>query len=136
MNDESRIQAIRDEMLHRNPGSQLEPLSNDELRSLNSRFPDIPDHLIEFFRVIGCGRVGQSRYMIYDLLSPDEIWDETTSAQLDGVFLIGDDFAGTHEAYHTTKNWEFGSISAGGRYEPYSDHRTFLDFAEDWFCKD
>jgi hypothetical protein len=92
--------------------------------------------LKEFFTQFGFGRIGDSAYMIYDLLSPTEIWDAETAAPLDGVVLIGDDFAGTHEAYHTKRGWEFGSVSGSGTYSAHDKYRNIIEFIEDWYCTD
>jgi hypothetical protein len=88
-----------------------------------------------FFREIGCGRIGSSNYMIYDLLGPDKVYDPETAARLDGVFLIGDDFAGNNEAYDRRKSWKFGGIGGNGRFSPHRQYATFIDFIEDWFGK-
>jgi hypothetical protein len=92
--------------------------------------------LLEFFKEFGCGRIGNSRYMLYDLISPDEIFDPVTATGLEGVVLIGDDFAGDHEAYNTKSDWQFGTVGGGGRFSPHSRYRDIVDFIEDWFATD
>src|SRR5262249_11966390 len=111
-----RLQRMKSVLLERYPESRLEPLTAKAIARLKKEFPDIPVHLVRFFEVIGCGCIGQSRYMIYDLLSPKGIFDDRTAATLEGVVLIGDDFAGCHEAYDTRSRWRFGSVGGGGRF--------------------
>jgi hypothetical protein len=120
----------------RYPESQLEPLTAREIAQVKKRFPDLPAHLVKFFEAIGCGRIGASRYMIYDLHSPEDIFDEQTAAGLEGVFLIGDDFAGTHEAYDTRSNWRFGSVGGAGTFQPHTEYATFIDFLEAWYVNE
>ena len=103
---------------------------------LTGQFPDVPAHLIDFFSQIGCGSIGDSMYMIYGLIEPEEIFDKETAAGLQGVVLIGDDFAGHHEAYDRRSRWTFGSVRSGGGFQRHVKYRTFIDFIEEWFAKD
>lgn len=128
-----KLRKIRDVILERFPESRLKPLTATNLAKLKKTFPDIPAHIVKFFETVGCGCIGQSRYMIYDLHSPQGIFDKETAAYLEGVVLIGDDFAGTHEAYDTRSKWRFGSVGAGGRFQPHSRYANFVDFIEAWY---
>jgi hypothetical protein len=75
--------------------------------------------------------------MIYDLMSPAEVFDEADTANLVGIVLIGDDFAGHHEAYDTQAKWRFGKVGSRCRFEPYGGiYEDFLDFMEKWFVTD
>jgi hypothetical protein len=121
--------------LERFPESRLEPLSPSGLVNLKTRFPDIPEHLLAFFEIIGCGCIGRSRYMIYDLIDAGEIFGKRPAADLEGIVLVGDDFAGCHEAYATRAEWRFGKVGGAGRFEPHVSYANFIDFIEDWFVK-
>jgi hypothetical protein len=50
--------------------------------------------------------------------------------------LIGDDFAGQHEAYDTKGRWRFGTVGSSGRFEPYTEYKDFVDFIERWFAEE
>ena len=91
---------------------------------------------MDFFRIIGCGRIGKSRYQIYDLLSPMDIYDEQTAAELEGIFLVGDDFAGNCEAYDTRDKWQFGSVGSSGTFQPHPLYKNFVEFIEAWYAMD
>jgi hypothetical protein len=131
-----RLERIRATILQRLPESRLEPLSAVEINAFKSRLPDIPSHLASFFEVIGCGTIGRSRYKLYGLISPRGIFDDQTASTLPGVVLIGDDFAGRHEAYDSLANWRFGSVGGNGRFQPHTQYETVIDFIEDWYAKE
>src|SRR5689334_1962729 len=103
-----------------------------ELASFVEQYPDLPDHLRQLFTVVGIGAIGSSRYMIHGVLDPEEVYDSETAADLAGVVLVGDDFAGNCEAYDTTRGWKFGSIGSMGEFNGngYSD---FIAFLEAWY---
>jgi hypothetical protein len=130
MND--RLEQIRSAILAKLPGSDLRPLSAAELTGLVRRYPDLPEHLRQLFAVVGVGAIGASRYMIHGLLDPDEVYDPDTAAALAGVVLVGDDFAGTCEAYDTKRGWKFGSIGATGEFDA-NGYGDFIDFLESWY---
>src|SRR3712207_6255586 len=96
-----RLKAIKAVLQQRFPESRLTPWTAAELAALKLRFPEVPTHLVNFFEVIGSGTIGPSRYRISELDSPDGIFDDETAAALDGIVLIGDDFAGGMDAYDT-----------------------------------
>jgi hypothetical protein len=56
-----RLAALRLLISERFPESRLEPLSSDEFAAIKQQYPDIPDHLLDFYRTVGNGRVGKSR---------------------------------------------------------------------------
>lgn len=125
-----RIRKLKIALHERYPESRLDPLNADAISRLQSRLPKIPAYLLQFFAEIGCGSIGESRYMIHDHIPPGDVFDEEIALKLEGVLLIGDDFAGTCEAYD---KWTFGSIGSRGEFKPHSEYATFLDFLEDWF---
>jgi hypothetical protein len=118
------------------PGSRLDVLTDDKLETLLSRLPGVPAHLLLFFEKFGCGRIGNSRYMLYPLISPVGIFDKKTATSLHDVLLIGDDFAGCHEAYRIGRRWEFGTVGDNGRFTPHSKYANILDLIEDWFTNE
>jgi hypothetical protein len=109
--------------------SDLTPMSDTEIAEMQANNAAIPQHLLDFYRVIGTGRIGSSRYMIHDLLPPSDIYDPETSATLGAVVIVGDDFAGNCEAYDPGSTWSFGSIDSSGAFETMGDdHPTIVDW--------
>jgi hypothetical protein len=98
-------------------------------------YPTMPEHLLVFCEEFGAGCIGYSRYMLYPLIDPDEVYDEITAKELAGVVLIGDDFAGTVDGYDTNSDeWRFGSINSTGRFIADDHDRTIIDLLEKWFA--
>jgi hypothetical protein len=131
-----RINRIRDVIRERFPESRLDPLTDKQLAAVKKRHPKVPAQVLEFFAVVGCGSIGPSRYMIYDLIDASEIFGQGSTENLDGIVLIGDDFAGHHEAYDTKGRWRFGTVGGSGRFQPHPVYRDFLQFIERWFVED
>jgi hypothetical protein len=128
------MQKLRDEILANHPKSRLKPKTAAEMKQLLARHPKMPAHLRHFFSQVGCGSIGDSRYMIYALISPAGIFDEQTAAGLKGILLVGDDFAGTHEAYDTRgRSWRFGSVGASGKFRVCKKPKDFPAFIADWY---
>ena len=131
-----RLNRIRDVILDRFPESRLKPLTDKQLALVKRRHPKVPAQVLEFFKVVGCGCIGSSRYMIYALINAVDIFGKGCEEDLDGIVLIGDDFAGHHEAYNTKDKWKFGKVGGGGRFQPHTAYRDFLNFIEQWFVED
>jgi len=75
--------------------------------------------------------------MIHCLVDPDEIYDAETATSLQGVLIVGDDFAGNCEALDAANGWQFGSIGCEGCFEAYDDvYSSFTDFLQKWFVDD
>jgi len=118
----------------REPGTSFIPVENEWIDSVVTRFPGIPEDLRRLYESHGYGSIGDSKYMIQCLLEPDEIYDAETASALDGVLIVGDDFAGHCEAYDAANGWVFGSIGSDGIFEPYEEtYSSFTDFLEKWF---
>jgi hypothetical protein len=130
-----RLNLIRDVIRARFPESRLEPLTDKQIAAIKQRHPRVPAQVLDFFKVVGCGSIGPSRYMIYDLIDAVEIFGEGSAADLDGIVLIGDDFSGHHEAYDTNSKWRFGTVGSSGRFQPQVAYRDFLEFIERWFVE-
>jgi hypothetical protein len=128
------MQKLRDAILANHPKSRLKPKTAAEMKQLLSKHPKMPAHLRDFFSQVGCGSIGDSRYMIYGLISPAGIFDEETARGLQGVLLVGDDFAGTHEAYDTRGgSWQFGTVGGSGKFQPSKEPKDFVAFITDWY---
>ena len=128
------MQKLRDAILANHPKSRLKPMTAAEMKKLLSQHPKMPAHLRDFFSQVGCGSIGDSRYMIYDLVSPEDIFDEETAAGLKGILLVGDDFAGSHEAYDTRgRSWQFGSVGDSGTFHVCKKPKDFPAFIADWY---
>src|SRR5436853_4756376 len=105
-----RLHKLRSTILAELPASDITPLTDADLAKLVERHPDLPEYLRQLFSVVGVGRIVDGRYMIHGLLDPEEVYDPETASTLNGIVLVGDDFAGTCEAYDTKHGWRFGSI--------------------------
>lgn len=74
--------------------------------------------------------------MLYNLIAPSFVFERQTAAELAGIVLIGDDFAGRHEAYDVRQNsWVFGMVGSNGRFSPHNKYSSIIDFIEAWFAK-
>jgi hypothetical protein len=92
-------------------------------------YPNMPADLRDFFAIIGSGTIGRSRYKIHALLTPEDVYDEETAEALEGIVIVGDDFAGYCDAYDTRgKAWVFGGINENGQFEPSPNSASFLEF--------
>ena len=121
-----RLHRIRDVIRERFPESRLELLTEEQLAAVKRQQPKAPAKVLKFFEIVGCGLIGPSRYMVYALIDATEIFGQRNVGELDGVVLIGDDFAGHHEAYDTKHGWRFGTVGGSGRFEPHTVYRDFL----------
>jgi hypothetical protein len=131
-----RLSRIRDVIRERFPESRLKPLTDKKLAAVKRRHPKVPAQVLDFFKEVGCGSIGSSRYMIYDLIDAVDIFGKSSAEDLDGIVLIGDDFSGHHEAYDTKNKWRFGKVGGGGQFQPHTTYRDFLEFIEKWFIED
>lgn len=114
-------------------GSDFERLSNHQLDSILQKYPNMPQSLIMLYKIIGVGCIGESKYMIHYPTEPEEIYDKETCADLEKIVVVGDDFAGTCEAYKMEPYaWVFGYISMG-EFEKHDKADSFVDFLNDWF---
>src|ERR1700722_5347811 len=120
-----RLNRIRGVIRERFPESRLEPLTDKQLADVKRRHPKAPDQVLDFFKVVGCGSIGASRYMIYALIDAVEIFGVGSAADLDGIVLIGDDYTGHHEAFDTKAKWRFGTVGGNGQFQPHTFYRDF-----------
>ncbi|WP_417503148.1 hypothetical protein [Marinobacter sp.] len=90
--------------------SDFMPVKAELIDSLEEKYPGVPADLKQLYETLGYGSIGHSHYMIHVPTEPTEIYDEETAAELSGVIIVGDDFAGYCEAYDTRNDWEFGYI--------------------------
>ena len=131
-----RVQSLRRTILRSKPESQLQPVKAEILATLQREYPTIPEHLLIFFEDFGAGCIGDSNYSIYPLIDPDDVYDEVTAAELKGIVLIGDDFAGTVDGYDTNEaGWRFGLIGSSGKFEPAENRTSIIDLLEEWYAK-
>ena len=94
-------------------------------------YPNIPGNLKYLYEKLGYGSIG-GRYTIHALIEPDEIYDSETAKCLNGIVIVGDDFAGNCDAYDTKADWQFGSIGHDGVFEP-DEEDDFISFLTGWF---
>ncbi len=113
---DSNLNRLRQLISAQYPDSQLEPISDHHLQSLQNTYPNVPAHLVAFYRHIGCGGIGRGRYMIHFATEPSEIYDEQTAADLGNVLIVGDNYAGDCDGYNVDHDWAFGAIDSCGSF--------------------
>lgn len=130
----TRTEKLRDAIRAIHPASRLEPLAGDRLARLLAKYPALPTHLRELFTTVGVGEIGRGRYMIHALLSPRDVYDAEQANALTGIVLVGDDFAGTCEAYDTRQSpWQFGSVGSNGVFSASESRADFVEFLTEWY---
>ena len=109
--------------------SDFMPVKAELIDSLEEKYSGVPADLKQLYETLGYGSIGHSHYMIHVPTEPTEIYDEETAAELSGVIIVGDDFAGYCEAYDTRNDWEFGYIGGDGVFETHApEFESFTDF--------
>lgn len=104
--------------------------SEEKIRSEIKEYPNAPLDYIDFLREVGYGDIGDGYYMIYSgLITPENIFDELTAKQLDGVLFFGDDFNGYCGGFLTTNGWKL--IEDDGSCDLYMPEKTFEEFIRD-----
>jgi len=119
--------------LRRIDGSSFDPVKEAWIDAAEKRYPGMPEDLRDLYHQLGYGRIGNSRYMIHAMVAPGDIYDEETADSLRGVIVVGDDFAGTCEAYDAAHGWVFGSIGSDGRFERNDKCRSLVEFLLQWY---
>ncbi len=116
------------------PGGQLEKLkrvSPSAIAQLRISYPQLPSDYIAFLEEIGCGEVGNGAYVIYGgVLEPDEIYDEVTAEELQGVLLFGDDMQGYCSGFATKEDWIIVEIDPTDM-SCIESFQSFADFVRD-----
>ena len=128
---------LREHLVGHYPESTLKLMTDDQRTALLNEFPGLPSDYVQFLSEVGSGTIGDSRYSIYGgPMEPSFIFDQITAAGLQDVVLIGDDFAGGHEAIRFEDSGAvFGTVdSLDGRFEP-DEGETFTSFIVSWFAK-
>lgn len=116
------------------PATSFIPVKPEWIALADEKYPGMPVDLRRLYNRYGYGSIGDSLYTIHCLLEPKDIYDQVTARNLDGVVIVGDDFAGNCEAYNAANNWQFGSIGDDCKFEPYgSAYLSFTDFLYKWF---
>ncbi len=115
------------------PDSKFYTVEDKWIEDIEKIYPNIPSDLKYLFKKIGYGSVGDSSYMIHVPMEPDEVYDDATAKELEGILIVGDDFMGSCEAYNTKKGWAFGCIGSDGLFKEYgSEIESFVDFLINW----
>lgn len=126
---------LRAHILKSMPKSRLKLVGSDQMQGLLSQTPWLPANYLEFLMQVGFGTIGDGRYSIYQgPIQPDFIFDGETARSLGSVVLIGDDFAGTHEAFLRSGDISvFGSVdSSRPRFQPHT-HSGMFEFIHEWY---
>lgn len=127
----SKVDIIIKTINEKFPDSSFLKVASDDFKNIEQQFGKIPPELKELYTKLGYGGIGDSYFRMHLFLEPSDIYDADTAQALDGILIIGDDFAGTCYAYDTKHNWIFGYIDTDGTFEHllgiYSD---FIDFLE------
>ena len=131
------VDEVMSQILRKEPATSLMPVKEEWLAAADESFPGMPEQLRRLYTQFGYGSIGESRYMIHCLLEPSDVYDPVTAEGLNGILIVGDDFAGNCEAYDAANSWRFGSIDKRGEFEPYGhDYSSFIAFLERWFVND
>lgn len=126
---------LRDHILRTYPKSRLNRLLIEQRNAILSRAPWLPSAYLVFLEQVGYGTIGDGRYSIYQgPVQPDFVFDEETARSLGNVVLLGDDFAGTHEAFAWSGEVaQFGYVdSSRPKFEPHT-HAGLFEFVKDWY---
>jgi len=77
---------------------------------------------------LGSGELGESAYVIYSgVLEPNEIYDDETADDLNGILIFGDDMQGYCSGFDIRKNWVIVEIDPTDMsYE--QTHNSFEEF--------
>ncbi len=111
-----KIDDVIAQIQSREPATAYMPVKTEWVNSAARRYPGMPDDLKHFYATYGYGSIGE------------------TAHGLDGILIVGDDFAGHCEAYDAANGWRFGSIGSNGQFEPYDGiYSSFTDFLEKRF---
>ena len=131
MNKAERLKVALEEA---KPDSQLALQNSADVAKVVELYPNFPAELTDLYTIVGTGRIGSSSYSIHFPPSdPEDIYDSATAKELNGIIIVGDDFAGNCEAYNTNGGWRFGTIGSDCRFEPYDEFKSLTDFLLDWF---
>jgi hypothetical protein len=126
---------LRTHLIVSYPESRLELLTSSEQSEVQLRYPWLPAAYLNFLGQIGYGSIGDARYRIYQgPIDPDAIFDAGTASDLRDVFLLGDDYAGTHEAFSFCDGTvRFGYIDSARPMFEEHPHAGMLEFILDWY---
>ena len=113
-------------------GSSYYPIKESWINDVEKQYPGRPEDLKELYRKLGYGRIGKSCYSIHMLLEPCEIFGEATSGSLEGIYIVGDDFAGNCAAYDAKRGWIFGNIGSDGIFEASNWFPGLIEFLSAW----
>src|SRR5262249_28220830 len=94
------------------PTARLTPVGDAEVAAIRSQFPDVPEHYLNFLRHVGWGKLGDN-FMLYDgLVQANEIFGSRASADLAGILLLGDNFAGWMVGFDTRNRWRLVGVDS------------------------
>lgn len=112
------------------PGGRLEKFVKVEssiTEKLKSIYPSLPGDYLSFLKEVGNGEIGNAAYIIYNgVLSPDEIYDETTAEDLSDILIFGDDMQGYCSGFDVEHGWSVVEIDP----TDMSYKKTFDCFAD------
>jgi len=127
--------AFREHLVNQHSGTELEVIGSEREAKIRSDYPWLPEDYLIFLKEVGWGCIGDSRYMIYEgPMEPSEIFDAETALGLEGVVIVGDDFAEYCEAYvRRGSGCIFGSVSKeDGTFSAHPEPRL-IDFLVSWY---
>ncbi|QTD46071.1 hypothetical protein [Ottowia testudinis] len=92
------------------PLDKLTPLPAEQLARLRAAHPGLPEGYLDFLANLGFGELGEASFMLYSgLIAPYEAFSGTPEG-LDGVWLFGDDFAGSSCGFDSAHGWRIVEI--------------------------
>jgi hypothetical protein len=118
------------------PTARLTPLGNAEVAAIRSRFPDVPDHYLNFLRHVGWGPLGDNFMLYGGPVEANEIFGPRTSAELAGILFLGDNLAGWMVGFDTCKGWRLVGVDSFSLTPEPEPARTVGEFfthrASEW----
>jgi hypothetical protein len=125
--------SFREQLINRYLAINLDRLSLEGELSMRERYPNIPEHYIEFLKEVGVGCLGDDFAVYSEPVKPEEIFDNVIAdAKLKKYLFIGDDFAGGMIGFDTSATpWELVTFDYDNVFPNHQNSpRTYLHFLE------
>jgi hypothetical protein len=120
-------------------GSDLKVLDTSEASELRSEHPGLPDDYLQLLAELGYGSFGDGSFHLYSgPISPSDVFDEETAAQMPEMVLAGDDSAGGHLGYlHADGSWRLCFFDHGSLDDIEAhDEPSIVRFLISWLSDD
>jgi hypothetical protein len=124
---------FREQLANCYPAINLDRLSLKDELSMREKFPNIPEHYLEFLKEVGVGNIGDDFAIYSEPVKPEEIFDnEIVDAKLKKYLFIGDDLWGGMVGFDTSATpWELVIFDHDNSFPNHQNSpRTYLRFLE------